>query len=336
MSGNTSLRGYLLQTIITLLDALDDDSNWIGLTLEPNIMSEKIDIVWYYPESLIKVTQVKSSQNQINLRQVKTWASELEKSIVATDYELVLIGPCSEKVPKIKKVGNVVVPIPKVLNADSLIEQAAHRLDLYSERKGIPKIPALTREMLISALVTKLETFSTSSTAISREELNEIIHDWIVSILNRSTSNGIQPSINRNGLNLNQWVDILVSYQLSKAHIPHLAEIFDWINQLQPAMKVIDEGINRFTQGGFISNKQIWQYYLDAKKLEETLENISVPPIVLQAHFEIRESARHYRRAVGSLHSKDQGAFSQELTISKQHTLTAAKLLNEIVGGIKI
>lgn len=336
MSGNTSLRGYLLQTIITLLDALDDDSSWIGLTLEPNSMSEKIDVVWYYPKSLIKVTQVKSSQNQINLRQVKTWASELEKSIVATGYELILIGPCSQQVLRIKKIGNVAVPTPKVLNADSLIEQGAHRLDLYSERKGIPRIPALTREMLISALVTKLETFSTSSKAITREQLNQIIRDWIGSILNSTAVNGIQPTINENGLNLNQWIDKLVAYQSSKFYIPHLTEVLVWINQLQPAVKVIDEGINRFTQGGYISYKQIWQYYLDAKKLEEILENILVPPIMLQAHIEIRESARHYRRAVASLHSKDQEAFSQEIAVSNRHISSAAKLLDELIGGIKI
>jgi hypothetical protein len=50
-SGSASVRGYLLQTIICLLDALQGDSGWKALTLEPHLESDKIDVIWHYPIS---------------------------------------------------------------------------------------------------------------------------------------------------------------------------------------------------------------------------------------------------------------------------------------------
>jgi hypothetical protein len=270
---------------------------------------------------------VKSSQNQINLRHIRNWAKELESSIIATHYELVLIGPCSQGVTEKKQIGKVIIPTPQNLNTDSLIERAAHRLDVYCEKKGIPKILAITREMLVSALVTKLEAFSTSSLPISREKLEQLINDWIASILNNPAIRKTPPIKERNGLKFSEWVNILVSFQLSKTGNLRLQEIVNWINQIQPATKIVDEGIHSFTQGGIISKNQVWRFYQDAKKSEEALEAIVIPPIALQAHLMIRESVRHYRRAVGGFHSKDQEEFLREMNNATEYIKKAAKLM---------
>lgn len=181
MSGNASVRGYLLQTIICLLDALQNDSKWASLSIEPHLDSEKVDIVWYYSDpDEVKVTQVKSSQNQINKPQVKRWAKELESSIQATSCELILIGPCSQGVIELGRAGDVNIPTPKALDIDSLIEQAAHRLDSYLENREMSRVSAATRELLISALVTKLETYSTAGKMICRESFNQLLDEWIL------------------------------------------------------------------------------------------------------------------------------------------------------------
>jgi hypothetical protein len=44
MSGNAGIRGYLIQTIICVLDDLEKDNNWLSVTLEPMDESEKVDI----------------------------------------------------------------------------------------------------------------------------------------------------------------------------------------------------------------------------------------------------------------------------------------------------
>ena len=63
MSGNAGIRGYLIQTIICVLDDLEKDNNWLSVTLEPMDESEKVDIRLKYPNHITKVCQVKSSQN---------------------------------------------------------------------------------------------------------------------------------------------------------------------------------------------------------------------------------------------------------------------------------
>ncbi|MHA2335490.1 MAG: hypothetical protein ACXAEU_25900 [Candidatus Hodarchaeales archaeon] len=70
MGAKPAIRGYLLQTILCILDALENDNEWYELALEPENQSEKVDIIWYYsnPERN-KVVQVKSSQNKINMTQ---------------------------------------------------------------------------------------------------------------------------------------------------------------------------------------------------------------------------------------------------------------------------
>ena len=49
LSGKHSIRGYLVQTIIALLDAIGED-NWDSVTLEPGHDSEKFDLLWNRPD----------------------------------------------------------------------------------------------------------------------------------------------------------------------------------------------------------------------------------------------------------------------------------------------
>jgi hypothetical protein len=79
MGGQAGGRGYLVQALISVLDALANDHDWAALALEPDVSSDKVDILWEYPGRR-KVVQVKSSQNQISVPDVKGWAEELEKS----------------------------------------------------------------------------------------------------------------------------------------------------------------------------------------------------------------------------------------------------------------
>jgi hypothetical protein len=99
---------------------------------------------------------------------------------------------------------------------------------------------------------------------------------------------------------------------------------------------MINEGIDRFTHEGVISKKEVWNFYLDAKKLEEILENMIVPPKVLQVHISVRESVRCYRRAVGSFHGGDNEAFSREMANATNQTILAARYMNDLVATLEI
>ncbi len=103
MSGNNSIRGYLVQTLISLLDSLEKDSKWVSITIEPLDESEKVDIFWEY-DSSVKVTQVKSTKNTFKYSIVEAWCHDLEKECPDADLlELVLVGHCQTKVHNTKK-----------------------------------------------------------------------------------------------------------------------------------------------------------------------------------------------------------------------------------------
>jgi len=331
MSGSAGIRGYLLQTIITLIDALKSNGDWTSLGLEPNNTSEKVDIIWYYPLEHVKVTQVKSSQNQISLEQVKGWATELENSYPATDYELVLLGPCSQSVITLGKFGKVVIPPPKNIDPIGLMEQAAHRLDIYIEKRKNKKVSAFTRELLVNALVTRLETYSTSGTIIPREDFFGIVDDWLLSTLDHVQKTVQSKSMQQNSMTYGEWVDTFIKFQTRNNLLDSAkVDFINWMNQVQAAIKIISSGIHLIAQGGSITKPEIWNIYSDAKQLEETLEKTDVPVFSLEAHFAIRESARYYRRAVGNLYDFNQTAFSEELGLAIEKAKLAKMLLNKL------
>ena len=178
MSGQAGARGYLLQALICVLDGLDEEHDWLSVTIEPNNESEKVDIAWTY-EKRSKVVQVKSSQNQIDLPSATRWAQDLEQSTTADEYELRLLGPCSKSVASSGRIGSVLLPTPASLDIQSLIQQAAHRLDRYlSAKEPARSLPPLTREIVVEALSHRLGTYSTEGQELSRTDLDRLLDSW--------------------------------------------------------------------------------------------------------------------------------------------------------------
>ena len=190
MNGAAGIRGYLLQTLSCLLESLEVTSTWEAISIEPHEASEKVDILWHSHDRT-KVVQVKSSQNQINKTDVESWTQELESSCKADEYELLLLGPCSQWVVRVGRVGNVSVPTPRVLDVSGLVEQAAYRLDRYFEIKGIGRVPTLARELLVHGLLGKLETYSTKGIPVSRADFDQLLNDWVLVVYPQACNNAI-------------------------------------------------------------------------------------------------------------------------------------------------
>jgi hypothetical protein len=178
MSGQAGGRGYLMQAVITVLDAVTDDPAWTALALEPNLASEKIDVVWYYPNRK-KVVQIKSSQNQITVRDVRIWANDLKASLPCAEHELRLIGPVSAGVAKLRAHDSVLIPTPQSLDLEGLLHQAAHKLDLYLRGRNLPPHPPKVRESIVLTLVAKLAGYATAGAPVVREAFDTILRTWI-------------------------------------------------------------------------------------------------------------------------------------------------------------
>ncbi len=176
MGGQDGNRGYLIQAVVALLSSLDD-STWQSIALEPDISSDKVDILWTAP-SQTKATQVKSSINQINKPDAIRWASDLKKSTNADIYELILVGPSSKSVARLETHGGVSIPCPKNLDIQGLLNEAAHLLDKFLTREGVAQTSATQREMMVSAIVTKLSAFSTQGRPLTRQQLVDTLKEW--------------------------------------------------------------------------------------------------------------------------------------------------------------
>lgn len=179
MSGQAGARGYLLQALICVLDAFDEDNHWTTVTVEPNELSERVDIVWQYANHR-KVVQVKSSSNEISYANAARWAAELEAAVEADSYELKLIGECVTKVRGAREIGKVKIPAPRPLDIEVVCQLAAFKLARYLTRQR----PARTISpdvclIFIDALGLRFGEMSTRGAPLSRHEFDNRLRKWI-------------------------------------------------------------------------------------------------------------------------------------------------------------
>jgi len=175
--GQAGMRGYLVQTLIALLDGLRPEQAFDRLTLEPGHASEKFDLLWEYPQGK-RAVQVKSSVNPFTEADVRRWAAEMEAPGRADEYRLCLVGLSTPAVAKLKQVGKVIIET-RNLDLPSFFEQAAHRLDRFLRNEEIDPGTPEEREMLAEALTTYLERYSTTGEPLPRDDLVKLLRMWI-------------------------------------------------------------------------------------------------------------------------------------------------------------
>lgn len=210
MGGNAGIRGYIIQTIISVLDALETDNNWMSVTLEPLDESDKVDIRWKYSNNRTKATQVKSSENIIGLAAAKKWCDELEtNSPNLEEYELVLVGTPAANLLKKKEIGNVKISESKQLNIDILIDQASTKIDFYYERKGKAKISPKVREILVKNLTLDFGASSIIGKEITRADFDSKLLEWITAIEKQMETNpflSLAPPVENQNIPFNQRI----------------------------------------------------------------------------------------------------------------------------------
>jgi len=171
--GQNAIKGFLFQGIICLVEMLDDE-NWITVTVEPDVASEKVDIIWSYQGSS-KAVQVKSSINPFSKSSIETWAKELS-SHAADNHELVLIGPSPTK--SIDNIYHgVKVRHPRAYTIEDLIKQSAHAVDKYYSSRCGGVLQWWQREMAVLALVAQLLLNSTKGKQYTREDLHAFLRE---------------------------------------------------------------------------------------------------------------------------------------------------------------
>ncbi len=178
-----------MQTVISLLNALETDDKWQAVTIEPNLDSTKVDILWEYPDKK-RATQIKSSQNRIDKPEAERWAYELLQSKAADEYELILASYYSGGLIEGQLLGGVVIKL-RDLDSDRLVMEGAQKLGVYLEDRSFPQVSSRARELIVRSLVTELQTYSTKAGKITRKELDDTLSLWLLPVLNAQVLSNI-------------------------------------------------------------------------------------------------------------------------------------------------
>lgn len=182
MGGNAGIRGYIIQTIICLLDSLNAENQWTEVTLEPLDESEKVDIKWVYADS-VKLCQVKSSENIIRYSSAKKWSNELvNNSPGADEYELIVVGHPEQKLIDSTVIDGVKISFGHSLKTDSMIDIASTKIDAYYEKHGKNKVSSKVREILVKTLTAHFGVNSITGKPLTRPAFDKELLDWISAI----------------------------------------------------------------------------------------------------------------------------------------------------------
>ncbi|MDW9670825.1 hypothetical protein GOB27_30325 [Sinorhizobium meliloti] len=179
MGGQAAVRGFAIQTLVCLLDALVDGSDWTAVTIEPVTALDKVDILWEFDGGRKKAVQVKSSQNSIGRSHIEGWCKELVADKQAQDYELRLAGPLAAGALTGGDFKGVKVPPPSSIIVQDLIEQAITKLDQYLVSAKIEAVPLTVRTALIDICAAKLIAGSTAAEKIARPAFDGWLLQWI-------------------------------------------------------------------------------------------------------------------------------------------------------------
>lgn len=173
MNGQYSIKGYIYQSLVALLDSFESD--WESICVEPNDESEKVDIRWNYPDGKIIVVQVKSSKNTFSLSSINNWAKELVDSTPnASEYKLVLIGNVAASVND--KIGNVVID-NKNMSIDDFQSIIMQKINSFFEDNGKTVISAKLCKLFAQALNHKILENSVIGKVVYRDEFKKYLLD---------------------------------------------------------------------------------------------------------------------------------------------------------------
>ena len=117
--GSASIRGYLVQTLVALLDIAQADPPFLQITLEPDHANDQFDYVWSN-ENGDHAVQVKSTINEFKKSAVEQWASKLKSARSNEDCLLILVGNYETKLEGIRQM-EVICTMPMAATSADVI-----------------------------------------------------------------------------------------------------------------------------------------------------------------------------------------------------------------------
>lgn len=285
MGGREGGRGYLYQSIATLLSSLNND-DWDFVQVEADTENDKVDILWEYKNNESMAVQVKSSQNNISKSQILSWLSELANDASeATTIQLLLIGNVSDEtsrfISKINKLdqqkkedmdyqelssietSSKLEVVIQNFQMDSLEASMNWAMNNFLFKLGHP-VSLKVVEQITGALVYQFTKFSTQGKKISRKLYVEQIEEWVYFNYPEVNNNNFKKKILKVNFFEKHQTDIaeeMVAYKIpftSLLRKQHLQKNIETINKIKlpPFEKVSkEERITNFS--ALLNNYQL-------------------------------------------------------------------------------
>lgn len=183
--GRFTNRGIIIQTLVALLEVVNQTPPFETVTLEPPEGDDQFDFLWTRGAEK-HATQVKSSKNPFQTGKIEEWAQKLADARNGQTCKLMLVGPMDTKVSELQRRGHAGVKIQTlhVSNLDDLpgLEQL-RRLgsDLLADFLPTQELSAGTSEQrrdMIDKLNGELILKAASGTPTTRAEFCKTLGRW--------------------------------------------------------------------------------------------------------------------------------------------------------------
>jgi hypothetical protein len=175
--GPIAIRGFLVQTLVALLEIAQADPAFETITLEPSDVEEQFDFVWSGPAGSHAV-QVKSTQNEFKKSVVEKWAEKMEAVRSGAKCRLVLVGNYETALQGIDHLGSIKIE-KKNLDMRGLYERAAHGVGRFMDAQGMTAVTSRQHEDIAHSLVSRLELRSAERLVLSHREFIELFKEWV-------------------------------------------------------------------------------------------------------------------------------------------------------------
>jgi len=188
--GPTAIRGYLVQTLVALLDIAQADPPFTEITLEPAHAGEQFDFIWSSTRGVFAV-QVKSTINVFQKSSVESWAKKLEAARNNETCSLILVGNYHTSLAQVDMVGAVKIE-KKNLDVDGLFKQAAFQVFEFIHKQSLGECKPDECKMIADGLITRLLRYSTTRESFTREAFIKLLTNWVKEAPFESRSYGKQ------------------------------------------------------------------------------------------------------------------------------------------------
>ena len=316
MSGKEGIRGYIVQTMIAILESLQRD--WKYIQVEPDTQNDKVDILWTENDSSENLYQVKSSVTDFGKTEILNYLLDLyNENPSANSFCVILVGNASTTTKNffkdIKKQNSNDFET-RFLNLNSvkdkiivnfyplhlpMIEAAIiTHIDRFLSLKKI-YVDLTTKELIYGGLINQFLFFSTDGKKVSKSQFENKLLGWI----NFNYSKYLTKS-NRD-LFLSFYLTNFVDFEdsISKVSLPAI-DSFSLVKNLRKDALKLFEKINQYK----IIKKELKEETISPhndifKGMDLTVISRTFPEykneLVIISNYEINELKEKSKKALG-------------------------------------